>query len=129
MEMKKMRTQWKKVALAAMLFSFAFTGQASAAGLGDTLANQLCSTGGLTYTLSIGELPQWTGQTLLGTYSKTVSGVTYTYTFKKTASHDEKANCIKSSPRSTGGNSCTKWGVTKSGNVLTEGTAATNQCN
>ena len=91
------------VALAAMLFSFAFTGQAVGRRPGATRSPiSLCSTGGLTYTLSIGELPQWTGQTLLGTYSKTVSGVTYTYTFKKTASHDEKANCIKSSPRSTG---------------------------
>ena len=122
-----MKTTVKIVVLTAVLSSFALAGQAMADTLGNTLANHLCGGRSTTYRLSSAELAQWTGLDVHGAYSVNASGTTTSYYFNKTRNDDDAAICNKSIKTSSG-TQCQQWHVTKSGNVLTEGTAS-SRCN
>ena len=121
-----MKTTVKLAALAAMLFSFALAGEAMADTLGDTLARELCRVSkGKTssYMLSQQELLLWNGQAVSGSYTTTSAGTAYSYYFKKDANQDGAATCDNSSKQQVvpSPTSCTRYGVTKSGSVLTRG--------
>ena len=114
----------KFVALPVMMLLLICASQASADSLGDKLADQLCyNVNTNSYTLSVTELAQWSGQEVKGEKAEYKGSDKYIATFYKSSGKDSNATCKKKTII-LGNITCLQSGVTKSGQTLIKSSSA-----